>query len=95
MLVRSTVRQFKIGYMRSNKKEPRSVVRRPEVRSLKIQPRFRESMFSSKDVPEIRLCGEWLKKLGFCHGRRVIVTTMNELLIIRLQPESELSSQQQ
>jgi len=74
--------------MRIDKKEKRSTVRRPEVRSLKIQPRVRESVFRSKNVPEIRLCGEWLKKLGFAHGRRVVVTTMNELLIITLQEEN-------
>jgi hypothetical protein len=80
--------------MQTSKKEKRPTVRRPDVRSLKIQPRIRESVFPSKDVPEIRLCGEWLKKLGFCQGKRVIVTTMNELLIIRLQEENKLSSQQ-
>ena len=80
--------------MRAMKSEKRPTIRRPEVRSLKIQPRGRESVFCSKDVPEIRLCGEWLKKLGFCQGKRVVVTTMNELLIIRLQEENELSSQQ-
>jgi len=74
--------------MRTNKKETRPTVRRPEVRSLKIQPRVRESVYPSKNVPEIRLCGEWLKKLGFAHGRRVVVATMNELLIIRLQEEN-------
>jgi hypothetical protein len=74
--------------MQTSKKERCSTIRRPDVRSLKIQPRCREGVFNSKDVPEIRLCGEWLNKLGFAHGRRVVVTTMNELLIIRLQNEN-------
>ena len=73
--------------MRTSKKEKKVGIRRPEVRSLKIQPRFRENSYSTVDVPEIRLCGNWLGKLGFCQGRRVIITTMNELLIVRLQPD--------
>jgi toxic protein SymE len=73
--------------MQSNKSPKKAAVRRPEVRSLKIQPKFRTNTFEIKDVPEIRLCGNWLEKLGFFHGKRVVITTMNELLIIRLQPE--------
>jgi hypothetical protein len=73
--------------MRTSKNGKKQVIRRPEVRSLKIQPRFRENAYSTVDVPEIKLCGNWLSQLGFCQGRRVVVTTMNELLIVRLQPE--------
>jgi len=73
--------------MRARKSERKLGIRRPEVRSLKIQPRFRENSYSTVDVPEIRLCGNWLGKLGFRQGRRVIITTMNELLIVRLQPD--------
>ena len=73
--------------MRTSKNGKKQVIRRPEVRSLKIQPRFRENAYSTVDVPEIKLCGNWLSQLGFCQGRRVTVTTMNELLIVRLQPE--------
>jgi hypothetical protein len=73
--------------MRIGKKEKKVGIRRPEVRSLKIQPRFRQNEYSTVDVPEIRLSGNWLQQLGFCHGRRVIITMMNELLIVRLQPD--------
>ncbi len=73
--------------MRTSERKKKSGVRRPEVRSLKIQPRFRENAYSTVHVPEIKLCGNWLSQLGFCQGRRVVVTTMNELLIVRLQPE--------
>ena len=73
--------------MRTSEKKKRAGIRRPDVRSLKIQPRFRENAYSTVDVPEIKLCGNWLSQLGFCQGRRVIITTMNELLIVRLQPE--------
>lgn len=31
------------------------------MRSLKIQPKIRVNKYSQKDVPEIRLCGDWLK----------------------------------
>jgi hypothetical protein len=55
--------------MQTSKKEKKSVIRHHQVRSLTIQPRFRESVFASKHVPEIRLCGEWLKKLGFVQGK--------------------------
>ncbi|WP_414693512.1 SymE family type I addiction module toxin [Pedobacter sp.] len=47
----------------------------------------------SKNVPEIRLCGEWLKKLGFVQGRKVIITPMNELLIVRLESENKLANE--
>lgn len=70
--------------MRTNKtKSPR----RPDVRSLKIQPKTRFNKYSEKDVPEIKLCGEWLQSLGFEQGARVTVTSMPELLIIR--PEAQ------
>ena len=86
LLVRSTVRPF-YYIMRINKVEKKPAIRKAEVRSLKIQPKFRVNTDSNKEVPEIKLCGNWLEKLGFVHGRRVLVTTMNELLVIRLQPE--------
>ena len=90
--VRSTAR-FYILLMRTNKKQNKSAIRRPEVRSIKIQPRYRFQVNESKMVPEIKLCGEWLKKLGFELGQRVVITTMNELLIIRVQREDELAGQ--
>ena len=91
LLVRSTARLLILS-MRTSRKEKKSVVH-SKVRSLTIQPRFRESVFASKHVPEIRLCGEWLKKLGFVQGRKVIITTMNELLIVRLESENKLANE--
>ncbi len=67
------------SFMRTNKNNSR----RPETRSLKIQPKTRFNKYSQKDVPEIKLCGQWLEHLGFQHGTRVMVTTMPQLLIIR------------
>lgn len=67
--------------MQSNKKA--KAIRRPDVRSLKIQPKTRYNRYSQKDVPEIKLCGDWLRELGFQLGERVTVTSMPSLLIIR------------
>lgn len=92
-IVSSQYRQAYILCMRTNKKKKNSVVSHPQVRSLTIQPRFRESVFASKHVPEIRLCGKWLKKLGFVQGKKVIITTMNELLIVRLEVEDKLADE--
>ncbi|BFM42221.1 hypothetical protein CFS9_08620 [Flavobacterium sp. CFS9] len=71
--------------MRTNK---RQTIRRPDVRSLKIQPKMRFNEYSQKKVPEIKLCGNWLQKLGFEFDERVIVTCMPNLLIIRPIEES-------
>jgi hypothetical protein len=73
--------------MQINKREKKSGVRRPNVRSLKIQPRIRDNRWTTTTAPEIKLCGSWLEQLGFHHGKRVVVTTMKELLIIQLHPE--------
>jgi hypothetical protein len=69
--------------MQSHKKVKRT--KRPEVRSLKIQPHFRfnRDKEEAKQVPEIKLCGNWLEKPGFLPEQRVSVTTMDGLLIIR------------
>lgn len=67
-------------FMRTNKQKKTKCA---ETRSLKIQPKTRTNKYGQKDVPEIKLCGEWLKQLGFEHGTRVTVTLMREFLIIR------------
>jgi len=64
----------------SNKK----VSKRPEVRSLKIQPTIKFNRWSETTVPVITLSGIWLERLGFTPQKRVTVTTMEKLLIIRL-----------
>lgn len=56
----------------------------PKVRSLKIQPQIRLNSLSETTFPEIRLRGNWLAKLGFTPDRRVSITTMDKLLIVRL-----------
>lgn len=69
--------------MRTHEKKKTS--KRPEVRSLKIQPDIKINRWSKTTVPVIRLSGIWLDRLGFAPQQRVSVTTMNRLLIIRLE----------
>ena len=85
LLVRSTV-GLNLFYMRT-KRERKAGIHRPAVRSLKIQPKTRDNQNSRTIAPEIKLCGNWLEVLGFHHGKRVVVTTMKELFIIRVQAE--------
>lgn len=59
----------------------------PRTRSLKIQPVLRAYVSEDKTVPEIRLCGNWLAKLGFEYGKRVTITTREELLVIQVQTQ--------
>jgi toxic protein SymE len=54
-----------------------------KIRTLKIQPLIRVSRWSDDTtVPEIRLCGAWLAKLGFCYGEKVEVRTSEGKLVI-------------
>jgi len=64
--------------------EKKTKSKRPEVRSLKIQPQIRFNRWTTSKVPEIKLSGNWLEKLGFIPEQRVSITTMNKLLIIRV-----------
>jgi len=64
-------------------------LKRPEARSLKIQPIHRLNRWSRSIVPEIKLCGNWLANLGFKAESRVIVHASKELIVIRPQEEPE------
>lgn len=56
-----------------------------ETRSIKIQGRYRKGYRNkSKVVPEIKLCGNWLEKLGFKEGNRVVITTLKRLIVISI-----------
>ncbi|MEO6282513.1 MAG: SymE family type I addiction module toxin [Dyadobacter sp.] len=58
-------------------------------RQLKIYPKYqRTSQWRTKFVPEIKLCGEWLKNLGFDHGEHITVRFEDHRLII--EPVGEL-----
>ena len=52
-----------------------------------VQPDLKRNRWSQTTVPVIRLSGLWLDRLGFTPEHRVIVTTMNKLLIIRLDEQ--------
>ena len=67
--------------MRTPRKQTRP--KRPEVRSLKLQPKFRLYQRQTNIVPELKLCGLWLEELGFEVGSRVTVHTSKELIVIR------------
>ncbi|GAL86401.1 hypothetical protein MYP_3630 [Sporocytophaga myxococcoides] len=67
--------------------EKKKTSKRPEVRRLKIQPGIRFNRWCRTTVPVIRLSGIWLNKLGFTPEQRITVTTMNKLLIIRLDED--------
>lgn len=69
-----------------NKKKKRTP-KRPEARSLKIQPKHRFNSQSTSIVPELILCGKWLEELGFEKESRVTVHTSKELIVIR--PEEQ------
>lgn len=57
--------------------------KRPEVRSLKVQPKHRTNRWSKSIVPELILSGKWLEELGFKKESRVVVHTSKELIVIR------------
>jgi hypothetical protein len=73
--------------MRNDK---RKTIRRPDVRSLKIQPKTRFNEYSQKDVPEIKLCGNWLQNLGFQYGTRVTITS-TPILQLAAKPAPDAS----
>jgi len=54
---------------------------KPDERRLRICGKYRGS--SSKEVPELRLVGNWFEELGFGIGARVSITTREKLLIIQ------------
>jgi toxic protein SymE len=61
----------------------------PKSRQLKVYSKFqRTSQWRTKFVPEIKLCGEWLKDLGFDHGEHITVRFEDDRLII--EPVGEL-----
>ncbi len=63
-------------------------------RQLKIYPKYqRTSQWKTKFVPEIKLCGEWLKNLGFDHGEHITVRFEDHRLIIEQVGEPRKSPQ--
>ena len=68
-------------HMRTGKQKK---TERPQMRSLKIQPQLRINRWSKTEISEIKLSGLWLKNLGFLPEQRVTITTMDKLLLIRV-----------
>ncbi len=54
-----------------------------ECKELKIGFQFRKYRFSECVVPEIRLKGKWLSRLGFEKGKKVIVEFAKGQIILR------------
>lgn len=52
-------------------------------RQLKLQPKLQSLSFRTKVVPELKLCGLWLKEQGFCAGQMVEVVVRYGELVIR------------
>ena len=59
---------------------------KPDERRLRICGKYRGS--SNKEVPELRLIGNWFEQLGFGIGDSVSITTREKLLIIQPIEES-------
>lgn len=57
-------------------------------RKLKIYPKYRplSSGYSSRVVPELRLCGVWLEQLGFKVGEQVRITVKEHEIVIKPSP---------
>ncbi len=53
-------------------------------RKLKIHTRYRAKKYGHTTIPEIRLVGRWLQKLGFEHGQTIKVTPSMHCLVIEL-----------
>ncbi len=51
-------------------------------RQLKVQPKYRRNFRNGVTVPEIRLCGQWLKDAGFHSGKNVTVQVEGGKLVI-------------
>lgn len=54
-------------------------------RKLKIYSKYRQSpsCYTSRIVPELRLCGQWLEQSGFKIGEQVQVTIKDQEIIIK------------
>ena len=60
-------------------------MKRPAIRSLKINKRYRNTQKGTKQVPEIKLCGIWLEQNGFEIGYRVSVVVMEKVIVVKVE----------
>jgi hypothetical protein len=59
----------------------------PTIRTLKINRSMRYTVRRNIDIPEIKLRGTWLEKLGFQCDKQVDVTCVDGVLMIRQRPD--------
>lgn len=55
-----------------------------KTRKLKIHTKYQTRTFGGIQIPEIRLEGKWLEKLGFKRGKTVKIKQENKRLIITI-----------
>jgi len=59
-------------------------------RRLKVYPKYRFTKSKSKVVPEIRLCGKWLRDVGFQSGNFIEITSeMNKITITTTEKDDK------
>lgn len=51
-------------------------------KKVKLQPKVRQLTYSQKVVPELKLSGVWLERLGFKAGCIVKITAVSGQLVI-------------
>lgn len=60
-----------------------------KIRKLTVYTKFRERRYDTIIIPEIRLVGRWLEKIGFVQGQMVKIELQNGKLII--SPDNNIS----
>lgn len=60
-----------------------------KLRVLKIYSKFRYRTWDNTTVPEIRLEGKWLERLGFKSGNEVEIEQKKNKLIITIKKEKK------
>lgn len=104
-LVKKGQRQRKTSVLKKTESSSKKAViveqkmQEPKVRYLKVQPFYRERRVDFltceiREVPQLRLCGDWLEAAGFSPKEYVSVTIMPDLLIIRSSmPSKEIDKE--
>ena len=59
------------------------------MKKIKIQPKHRRRTYDEIWIPEIKMEGKWLEKLGFKQGEHVKVELKRKKLIITLIEDEE------
>lgn len=59
------------------------------LRKLKIYSKYQTRRYGLTTIPEIRLKGKWLEKLGFKQGKRISVEQKKNKLTITLDKEKK------